>query len=258
VTSPVEPPAALPARVAATAHVFAERLDDAIVVGGDDGHHLQRARRVRAGETVTVADGYGRWRTYVVESAANGEVGLTATTLLGREPALTPRLAVACALTKGQKPELVVQKLTELGVDRILLVDAARSVVQWDDDKVAGALGRLARVAREAAMQSRRARVPVVDGLVTPVELAATPGLVVAGPDGVPAAEVARPEGGEWVVAVGPEGGFDPAELDRFGAAPRLAVGPFVLRAETAAIAAAAALAGRRRVSSRPGEHAEW
>ena len=57
-TPPVEPPVPLPAQVAATAHVFAERLDDRITVEGDDGHHLQRARRVRAGETVTVADGH--------------------------------------------------------------------------------------------------------------------------------------------------------------------------------------------------------
>ena len=62
----------------------------------------------------------------------------------------------------------------------------------------------------------------------------------------MPAARLAVPAGGEWVVAVGPEGGFDEAEQRGFGGAPRLAVGPFVLRAETAAIAAAAALAGRR------------
>jgi 16S rRNA U1498 N3-methylase RsmE len=53
------------------------------------------------------------------------------------------------------------------------------------------------------------------------------------------------------VVAVGPEGGFDDDELRDFGSAPRLAVGPFVLRAETAAIAAAAGLAGRRTISPR-------
>jgi 16S rRNA (uracil1498-N3)-methyltransferase len=169
---PVEPPVPLAARYAATAHVFAERLDDHITIEGDDGHHLQRARRVRAGEAVTVADGHGRWRAYSVVESAGGAVVLDATTLVGREPPLTPRLTVACSLTKGQKPELAVQKLTELGADRIMLVEAARSVVHWDDDKVAAACTRLERVAREAAMQSRRARVPVVDGPVAPAELA--------------------------------------------------------------------------------------
>ncbi len=246
--SPVEPPVLLPAQLAATAHVFAERLDDHITVDGDDGHHLQRARRVRAGETVTVADGYGRWRAYRVERASAGEVELAATTRVAHEPELTPRLTIACALTKGQKPELTVQKLTELGVDRIMVVEAARSVVHWDDAKVEAAFSRLERVAREAAMQSRRARTPVVDGPVDPADLCRFPGLVVASPDGMPSGSLPLPPDGEWVVAVGPEGGFDDDELRDFASAPRLAVGPFVLRAETAAIAAGAGLAGRRTV----------
>jgi 16S rRNA (uracil1498-N3)-methyltransferase len=170
---------------------------------------------------------------------------------------LTPRLTVACWLTKGQKPELAVQKLTELGVDRIMLVEAARSVVRWDDDKVAAAFDRLERVAREAAMQSRRARIPVVDGPVAPAELCRFRGLVVAAPDGAPAGLLPLPSDGEWVVAVGPEGGFDDDELRDFGTAPRLQLGPFVLRAETAAIAAAAALAGCRTISSRPFDRRE-
>ena len=84
------------------------------------------------------------------------------------------------------------------------------------------------------------------------------PGLVVAAVDGVDASELAPPTDGEWVVAVGPEGGFDPAELAAFGQAPRLAVGPFVLRAETAAIAATAALTGRRSFSTGEFDRREW
>jgi len=240
------PPATTPAQIAATAHVFVDRLDDRITVDGDDGHHLQRARRVRPGETVTAADGYGRWRVFAVTGAEAGRIGLEATSALVHEAPLLPRLTVACSLTKGEKPELAVQKLTELGVDRILVVQAARSVVQWDDARAATAFARLQRVAREAAAQARRARVPVVDGPIAPGELDGLDGLVVAAVDGVPASRLAAPPGGEWVVVVGPEGGFDEAEQRGFGSAPRLAVGPFVLRAETAAIAAAAALAGRR------------
>jgi 16S rRNA (uracil1498-N3)-methyltransferase len=77
---------------------------------------------------------------------------------------------------------------------------------------------------------------------------------VVEGP--VAPAELARFAG--LVLAVGPEGGFDDDELRTFGGAPRLRVGPFVLRAETAAIAAAAALAGDRAVSSHPRDRREW
>jgi 16S rRNA (uracil1498-N3)-methyltransferase len=242
----VAPPGATPAHVAATAHVFVDRLDDSVVVDGRDGHHLQRARRVRVGETITGADGYGRWRVFTVVAATAGRVELTATSALAHEARLAPVLTVACSLTKGEKPELAVQKLTELGVDRVILVQAARSVARWDDERTASGLERLRRVAREAAAQSRRARVPLVEGLVVPAELAEMPGLVVAAADGVPAHDLGVARDDEWVVAVGPEGGFDGDELSAMGWAPRLAIGPFVLRAETAAIAAAAALAGRR------------
>jgi 16S rRNA (uracil1498-N3)-methyltransferase len=98
----------------------------------------------------------------------------------------------------------------------------------------------------------------VVDGPVAPAELVRLSGLVVAAPDGVSADDLALPPGGEWVVAVGPEGGFDGDELRGFGTAPRLAVGPFVLRAETAAIAVAAALGGRRGISPEGSDRREW
>jgi 16S rRNA (uracil1498-N3)-methyltransferase len=240
-----EPGAQFPSSVRATAHTYLDRLDDDCSIEGVDAHHLSRVRRLRVGETVTAADGYGRWRVYDVAHVAGAHVVLRAVSDLAHEPRLTPALTVACALTKGDRPELVVQKLTELGVDAVLLLRATRSVVRWDDDRAATALDRLRRVAREAGAQARRARLPTVDGVVAALDLAGRPGLVLADPGGAPAGALDATEGG-WVVAVGPEGGFDDAELAAFAAAPRLAVGPHVLRAETAAIASAAALAGRR------------
>jgi 16S rRNA (uracil1498-N3)-methyltransferase len=207
---------------------------------------------VRAGETITAADGYGRWRVFTVATSERGRVELQAVSPLAHEPLLLPRLTVACSLTKGEKPELVVQKLTELGADRVLLVEAARSVVRWDDTKAAAVVDRLQRVAREAGAQSRRARVPVVEGPIRVAELAGLPGLVVAAVDGGDAASLPTPRQGEWVVAIGPEGGFAPDELTAMGRAPRLGLGPFVLRAETAAIAACAALHARRTFSTSP------
>jgi 16S rRNA (uracil1498-N3)-methyltransferase len=236
-----------PALVPATAHTYADRLDDRIDVGGDAGHHLHRVRRIRPGEQVTVADGAGRWRLYRVATAAEGVVSLDAESGVEHEVVWEPSVEVACALAKGDRPEVVVQKLTELGADRILFFHAERSVVRWEGHRAASAIARFSRVAREAGAQSRRARLPVVDGPVPCHELAAHPGLVVAERGGLPVGEVPVPAGGAWLVVVGPEGGFTAAELEAFGAAPRLGVGPHVLRAETAAIAAASALAGRRR-----------
>jgi 16S rRNA (uracil1498-N3)-methyltransferase len=239
-------PPGFPADVAAGAHVFVDRLDDSIRVEGDDGHHLVRVKRLRPGEIVTAADGFGRWRAYTTDTIVDGTAILRATSEVAHEAHLVPKLTIACALTKSERPELVVQKLTELGVDAIFLVRAARSVVRWDARREAVAMDRLRRVAREAGAQCRRARLPIVDGPMPTAELVGAAGLVVADRAGVSAAALAAPPDGSWLVVVGPEGGFDDAEHAALAGAPRLAVGPFVLRAETAAIAAAAALGSRR------------
>jgi 16S rRNA (uracil1498-N3)-methyltransferase len=236
-----------PAGVAdARAHVYVERLDDLLTVDGPDGHHLQRVRRLRPGEIVTASDGWGRWRAYAVEQSDRGAmVARSVSDVLHDEPP-SPSITVACSLTKGERPELVVQKLTELGIDRVLFVDAARSVVRWDDRRAPGQIERLQRIAREAGAQSRRARIPVVEGPVAPEELRGVPGLVVGALEGQPVDRVGLPGADEWVIAVGPEGGFTPEEADLFAGAPRLAIGRHVLRSETAAIALAAALVTRR------------
>lgn len=240
------PPSAGPARVEAVAHVYVARLDDDVDVEGADARHLVGVRRLREGETVTASDGFGRWRVYRIARATRTLLGIRAVSGLAHEPRLRPELTLACALTKGAKADLVVQKLTELGADTIVLFRAARSIAKWSDEREAAALDRLRRIARQAGAQSRRARLPVVDGLVPFAEVAAHPGVVVADRSGVTAAELRWPPSGEWVVVVGPEGGFDDAESALLGGAPRLGVGPFVLRADTAAIGAAAAVTWRR------------
>jgi 16S rRNA (uracil1498-N3)-methyltransferase len=231
----------------AAAHTFVPRLDDVLELTGDDGHHLARVLRLRADEAVTAADGRGSWRPYRVAGTSRSEVRLAAAGPPAREPALAPRLVVAFALTKGSKPELVVQKVTELGADIVVPVRARRSVVRWEGARAEAATTRLRRVAREAAAQCRRARLPEIAAPVDLAALSGRSGLVVADRDGPPAHELAGPPGGEWVLVVGPEGGLDPGERAALGTVEALGVGPFVLRAETAAVAAAAALSGRRR-----------
>jgi len=232
----------------AVAHVLVDRpLDDDLVVDGRDGHHLQRVRRLGAGECVTAGDGRGAWRLYRVASAGRGRLELRADSEASIEPALAPPLAVAFALTKGQKPESVVARLTELGVDRIVPFSARRSVVRWKDARTEPALERLRRVAREAAMQCRRARLPEVGAPARLDELARHPGLVLADREGEGPEAVPDPGPDGWLLLVGPEGGLDPAERQDLDGAPRLGLGPHVLRSETAAVAAAAALTVRRR-----------
>jgi 16S rRNA (uracil1498-N3)-methyltransferase len=148
-----------------------------------------------------------------------------------------PRLTVAFALVKGERPEWIVQKLTEVGVDSIRPFVAARSVVRWAPAKADSQVGRLRRVAREAAMQSRRCWLPEVAPLVPFAEVADLPGAVLADRDGVAVDAAAT------TVLVGPEGGWDDDE--RRGRAT-VALGDAVLRAETAAVAAGVLLTALR------------
>jgi 16S rRNA (uracil1498-N3)-methyltransferase len=188
--------------------------------------------RLRAGDEITVSDGAGGRRLCRFGPALEpaGEIE--------RQPRLAPTVTVGFAVVKGQRPEWAVQKLTEIGVDRIVPLVAARSVVRWPAGEASTQLSRLRRVAREAAMQSRRVWLPVVAGVAGVEELAATPGVALAHPGGeAPALD--RP-----VVLVGPEGGWDDGEL---ASAPALVgLGPSVLRTETAAVVAGTLLCALR------------
>jgi len=229
-----------PADANAAAHVFVADLAAQCTIRGDDGHHLQRVRRLRNGERVTAADGTGAWRTYTVVSASVGAITLEACGDVQqvREPLVT--IALAVALTKAGL-DAVVSSVTELGVARITPVLTERSIARWSSAKAA----RVATVAREAAMQSRRARVPIVDDACGLDAVLARNNVVVADRTGCPAFDLSPPPRGEWTVVVGPEGGLNAAELARASDRPRLAVGNHVLRATTAPIAAVAVMVER-------------
>lgn len=216
---------------AGKAHAFVADVD-APELDGRDRHHLERSLRLRAGDELTVSDGRGKWRLCRFGSRLEpiGPINVDA----APEPAIT----IAFALVKGDRNEWIVQKLTEIGVDRIVPFAAERCVVRWDAEKASRNRERLELVAREAAMQSRRSWLPSVEPLAEYADVAATPGAVIADRDGQPPT-LARP-----VALVGPEGGWSGAERD--AAVPHMTLGPTVLRAETAAIVAGAALCGLR------------
>ena len=212
----------------AAAHVFVADLDAPELDEGDR-HHLGRVLRLRPGEAVTVSDGAGRWRPCRLRAG----LGLEPDGPVTEEPRAAPAVTVAFALTKGERPEWVVQKLTEVGVDRIVPVAAARSVVRWEGGKATAQVARLRQVARAAAMQARRAWLPEVGelaGFAEAVERLAPEGVALVHAGGSPPS-LDRP-----AVLVGPEGGWAPAELER--SLPMVSLGPTVLRAETAAVAA--------------------
>lgn len=230
-------PGPWPAGAGAAAQVFVADLDRP-TPDPADRHHLARVLRLRPGEPVVAADGDGRWRP--CRFGAGGALEPDGAVVTCTRPG--PPLTVAFAPVKGDRPEWVVQKLAELGVDRVVVLRAARSVVRWEGERGARALDRLRRVAREAAAQARQPWVPEVAGVCSPAELAGAGPLALAHRGGGPP-DLACP-----AVAVGPEGGWDPAELGL--GLPTVGLGPAVLRAETAAVAVGVLLAAARVAAS--------
>jgi 16S rRNA (uracil1498-N3)-methyltransferase len=215
----------------AAAHAFVDDLTYPVLSIGDR-HHLERVLRLRAGAEVTVGDGKGSWRPCRFGSELE-PIGPVVT-----DPEPAPAIGVGFALVKGERPELVVQKLTELGVDRIVPFSAGRSVVRWDAAKAARQHERLEVIAREAAMQCRRTWLPEVVPLATFADVVSAAGVALADLGGEPLGR------GDRFVLVGPEGGWTPEE--RTLGVRRVELASHVLRAETAAIAAAALLCAFR------------
>jgi 16S rRNA (uracil1498-N3)-methyltransferase len=222
----------------AAAHVFVDDLARPRL-GPDDRHHLERVLRLRAGEVVSTVDGRGGWRP--CRLGPGGELQPTGESVTPPRP--LPDLTVGFAVTKADRPEWAVQKLTEVGVDRILPLRSGRSVVRWEGDRAERHLDRLREVARQAAMQSRRLRVPVIEAVV-PVDALLAPdapwsaSLALAAPGGRPPS-LSRP-----MILIGPEGGWTPEE--ETAAPATVDLGPLVLRTETAALVAGALLAALR------------
>jgi len=153
----------------AVAHVFVDDLDRP-VLSDKDIHHLARVLRLRVGELLSASDGLGGYRLCEWAGAAAAGVGRHLSPLESPvfEARPKPTLTVAFALTKGEHPGLAVQKLTEAGADRIVVMLTDRCVARWDTAGSERQMERLREVARLASMQSRRRWLPSVEG---PVEL---------------------------------------------------------------------------------------
>ncbi len=220
--------------VVAAAHLFVDDLENPSIREADR-HHVERVLRVRPGETVTVSDGHGGLRrcTFVSGGSLDPDDDISASS----QP--EPPIVIAFALVKGERPEWIVQKLVECGVDRIVPVIAERSVVRWDGAKAQRNVERLRAVAIAAAMQSRQCWLASIDPLVPLPEF-------VRGADGVVRADSQGdpPSLDSPRIIVGPEGGWSTSEVE---AVPRtVRFGPSTLRAETAAIAAGVLLTAIR------------
>ena len=200
-----------------------------------------------------LTDGAGTKATVTVDATASSSLTSHVDALTTSDPEL-PRVVVVQAIPKGDRGELAVEMLTEVGVDLIVPWAAARSVSVWREDKRAKALARWRSTAREAAKQARRSWFPEVADMVSTAQVvdllreASVPVVLHEAASG-PLADLPVPGRGEIVIVVGPEGGISDEELAAFasvGAEP-VRMGTSVLRTSTAGVAATAALLARTR-----------
>lgn len=221
-----------------------------IIVQDRLAHHLRDVLRSQEGETLLLVD--EQPKRYTARLIESHPTRLTLEVLQEESPPSfpLPALHLGIGLLKGEKLEWVLQKATELGVARITPLVTERAVVRPKSDRLSHQQERWAKIITEAAQQSGRWTIPVLE---PPAELlaflarTAGCGMKLIFWEGMPArsprrriAEALASDPREGVLLIGPEGGFEKAEVDAAGAMgyQALSLGARVLRAETAALAA--------------------
>jgi 16S rRNA (uracil1498-N3)-methyltransferase len=216
---------------------------DRVLLDGPEGHHAADVQRLRPGESLLVGDGRGGVCTCVVTTVGKGRIE-AAVTSRGYEPQPSPRLVVVQAIAKGDRGELAVQAMTEVGVDVIVPWAASRSIVQWHDERGDRSRQRWCDTAREAAKQARRAWVPEVAAAESTRTVAGRlrGGLILHESAIAQLSTVDLAVDGDIVLVVGPEGGLAPEEISAFeqAGAHTVRLGTSVLRTSTAGVAALA------------------
>ncbi|MGH2662759.1 MAG: RsmE family RNA methyltransferase [Actinomycetota bacterium] len=227
-------------------HFFAGAPEpgESVVLEAGDARHAIRSLRLRPGDRFTSSDGRGGLAQCRIVRAAQllveGEV-------VERDVAPSPRpdVSVLLAPPRGERLSWAVQKLTEVGTDGIVLIEAPRSVRRWSGERASRAAGRMEAVAREAAKQSRRRFLPRVMGPIPWAEAVPAPDgrTMILWEGASHRLSTLLPLDAPEAVAlvIGPEGGIseeDAREAERSGAL-LASLGPQILRTETAAIVAA-------------------
>ena len=217
--------------------------DGRAYIAGADALHIAKALRMRPGEALTLCDGKGTDFDGVLETVTDRQV--TVRISASRPSQAEPTLAVTLyqGLPKGDKMDWIIQKAVELGVTAVVPVATRRSVARLEG-KADKKQERWQRIAAEAAGQCGRGMLPSVERPLSWSQalsrLSGEPALVFYEGGGRPLRELVTPSTRRLSVFVGPEGGFDPEEIDaiRRQGGGVATLGPRILRCETAPLAA--------------------
>ena len=211
-------------------------------IGDEVVHYFASVLRLGAGARVEIADGAGRVLNGVLERHQQVWTLSNSTVLDQQQAENPPAITLLVGLLKPQRWRMVIEKSTELGATHLVPILTERTVIRPRADKMEDQLTRWKRIAAEAASQCRR---PVSPEISTPVSISEAlgnvtqPNRLVAAldPDGIDGLETIQPSQ-PTVLLVGPEGGLTKDEVESAVEAGfhRVYLGPYTLRAETAAI----------------------
>lgn len=235
-------------------HIFvdpAQMKGDLLYVTGKDVNHIKNVMRLKKGDEISVRTGQDdREYRYGIEEFTDSEVVCRLRFVKEADVELPVKVYIFQGLPKADKMELIIQKAVELGAAEIIPVEMRRCVVKLDGSKKVKKTQRWQAIAESAAKQSRRAVVPMVrepmtmeeavrfakqntDVRLLPYELQEADGSTRDVMDGIR-------EGSAVSIFIGPEGGFDPAEVElaREAGIRPISLGKRILRTETAALVA--------------------
>lgn len=217
------------------------------IMTGDDVKHISKVLRARIGDKVEICDKEKSEYICEIDDISKDEITLNIIEKLdvNREPNVKVRLYQG--LPKGTKMEMILQKLTEVGVDEIVLVQNKRSVVKFDNKKEEKKLERWERIIYEAAKQSKRGKIPKLRGVLSfkeALEDMKDNSMNICPYENEKTVSIKDSIKGKDIntigIFVGPEGGFDEEEIEKIQSIETkvVSLGPRILRTETASVVA--------------------
>lgn len=230
--------------------------DGRFFIDDEDYHHIVKVMRMQTGEEIVCVDPQGNQAVCRLAEITDERVGADVVQWIEGNSELPITVTIASGLPKGDKLEWIIQKGTELGAGRFIPFSAVRSVVKWDEKKAEKKLERWQKIAKEAAEQSHRVRVPEIESPMNFKELLAESSKfkykIAAfeeesrnGETSVFSSTLKQMKYGESLLLVfGPEGGLADQEVQALKGNGFLlcGLGPRILRTETAPLYSLAAI----------------
>lgn len=219
-----------------------------VIIIGDDAHHLQKVMRAKEGQQIICCDGVSREAIVEITELTKGLITALIIEKLEMNNEPNTKVWIAQSLPKADKMESVIQKCTEIGASRFIPFISDRTIVQYDQKKEAKRLERWEKIAKEAAEQAHRNRIPTIDPpmswnhlleLLPELQLA----LICYEKETALTFKAMLQKHlplENILIIIGPEGGFTPKEIKEAEEAgcQSISLGKRILRTETAAMTA--------------------